>query len=474
MLSTLAYGTVHTWSLGLFLATAGVVIFLWAVDAWRSRVLRFSANPLQLPALGLIAIGLIQLLPFGSPLADPSALPIEAVRTLSIDPLATRLTVIQLVSVFVFFAAALSFIDTPRRLRVVARTVIVFGFALAIFGLIQSFTSPYKIYWLRELKQSMPFGPFINRHHFAAYMEMALALPLGLLICGAIDRDRVILYAFASFIMSVALFMTNSRGGILSFVSEIIFLSVMWIIGRRPRAGTETREEKNTRVRGAVLRGGVALSLLFVVIFGVLSFGGEGVLNRLVGSVNSEDPTTGRSHFWGVAVQTIMEHPLLGTGLGSFGLAYPLHDTRNGFYRVEQVHNDYLQALSDAGIVGAAMGLIFIFLLFRLGFARRDSRDRFRRGIATGALAGCFAVLVHSFFDFTLHTTSNTLLFMTLAALATLDGRVEETKTIIKRRKKRRRSSSATASAPVLPIPARDVNTASAYAANKRSLGVDN
>jgi hypothetical protein len=34
--------------------------------------------------------------------------------------------------------------------------------------------------------------------------------------------------------------------------------------------------------------------------------------------------------------------------------------------------------------------------------------------------------LVHSAFDFTLHTTSNALLFLVLAAMATLGRRVEE------------------------------------------------
>jgi len=51
----------------------------------------------------------------------------------------------------------------------------------------------------------------------------------------------------------------------------------------------------------------------------------------------------------------------------------------------------------------------------------------FARGVITGALAGCFAVLVHSFFDFTLHTTANALLFLILAALATQDSRVDQT-----------------------------------------------
>jgi len=35
-------------------------------------------------------------------------------------------------------------------------------------------------------------------------------------------------------------------------------------------------------------------------------------------------------------------------------------------------------------------------------------------------------VLIHSFFDFTLHTTSNALLFLILAALATQDSRVDQ------------------------------------------------
>jgi hypothetical protein len=61
--------------------------------------------------------------------------------------------------------------------------------------------------------------------------------------------------------------------------------------------------------------------------------------------------------------------------------------------------------------------------------------------VALAALSGCFAVLVHSFFDFTLHTTSNALLFLVLAAMATLNGRVEDAPPLPRR--KRRRSSEA-------------------------------
>jgi O-antigen ligase len=160
-----------------------------------------------------------------------------------------------------------------------------------------------------------------------------------------------------------------------------------------------------------------------------------------VGSVNAADPTTGRAHFWAVTTEIIKAHPFLGTGLGAFPAVYTGYDSRNGLYRLEQAHNDYLQVLSDGGLAGAAIGLFFVINLFRMGFARRESRDNFRRGVATGAMAGCFAVLVHSFFDFTLHTTANALLFLILAAMATMNGRVEDVQTRRKRRHSRETES---------------------------------
>jgi O-antigen ligase len=435
VLSTLAFGTVHAWSLGLFQAGAGVVLALWMLDAWRSRTLRVSRNFLQLPLLGLALVGLLQLMPLGGG-GDAGA-----ARPLSFDPYATRVVVLQLAALFVYFAAALAFIDTPRRLRLMVRLVIIFGFALAMFGLMQHFVNPSTIFWVREPKQATPFGPYVNRHQFAGYMELTLALPLGLLFAGAIPRERAPLYAFAAALMCIAIVMTNSRGGMLSMVAEIVFLVLVSVrVGRkRGREGEEGEGPKVSRVRALALRAGLAFAMVVAVVFGALYFGGEDALSRLVGTVNAADPTTGRAHFWKGTVEIIKDHPLVGTGLGSFSAVYPRYDTGNGMYRLEQAHNDYLQILSDAGIVGGVLGLLFVVWLFRAALARMQSHDRFRRGVALGALAGCAGVLVHSFFDFTLHALANALMFLVLAALATLNGRVEEPEIQRRRRKRRRR-----------------------------------
>jgi O-antigen ligase len=390
----------------------------------------------------MFLLGLFQLLPMRRP-EDAGVGSVSLVSSLSFDPYSTRFILVQVAALLVYFAAVLVFIDTPKRLRLLVRTITVFGFFLAIFGLTQSFTSPDKVYWIREMPQSQAFGPFINRHHFAGYMELALALPLGLVFTGSIEREKKFIYLFAAGLMAIALVMTNSRGGIISLLAELLFLVATMGLRSKHKHRKRDSQEHGPWIRSAAAKAGLALAMVVALFVSVVVLGGEDALTRIVGSVNTDDPTTGRAHFWSVTVDIIKNHPVVGVGLGAFGVVYTGYDSRNGMYRLEQAHNDYLQVLSDGGVVGAILGLFFIVSLFRMGFARRESRDDFRRGVATGALAGCFAVLIHSFFDFTLHTPANALLFLVLAALATINGRVEDVPS--RRKKRQRRGSEATA-----------------------------
>jgi len=390
------------------------------LDAWDLRTFRISRNVLQLPVLGLLILGLIQLLPLRN--VVDSGLSTGVVQTLSLDANSTRLILVQISTLLIYFSATLVFTDTPHRLHVLVRTIMIFGFCLAVFGLTQSIATPNRVYWVRELTQSTAFGPFIYRHHFAGYMELTIALPLGLLFGGAVAKEKRLLYWFAAGLMGVALIMTTSRGGIISLIAEIFFFFAVTAVWRPSR---RRRRSKKGRIRTVALRLGLAVGLLVALFGGVLLLGGD-FSRIIVDSVNTDDPTTGRAHFWSVTLDMIKAHPILGTGLGAFGVVYTQFDSRNGLFRLEQAHNDYLQIVSDAGIIGGILAFLFVVFLFRRAFVRMRSEDEFRGAIALGAAGGCFAVLVHSFFDFTLHTTSNSLLFLVLAALATMNGRIEQ------------------------------------------------
>jgi O-antigen ligase len=464
VLSTLAFGTVQAWALGFFQAGACLVAILWTVDAWRTRRLRLSRNLLQLPLAALFLVGLVQLLPLGGAGGGAETiggLTKAPVNTLTLDPYATRFVLMQLGALIIYFCAALVFTDSPARLRLIVRVVTIFGFLLALFGMFQYFTNPTQIYWFRQPKFAIPFGPFINRHHFAAYMELTLALPLGLLASGAVAVERRLLYIFAVLIMAVALVITGSRGGVLSLTAEVLFIvAIAGFVRRKDRGESEESAEAKSRVRAALLRVGIGFALVTALLASAATLGGEESLSRLFGTVSADDPTSGRVQFWQGSWEVFKQYPLLGAGLGAFGVAYTRHDVLNGATRLEQAHNDYLQILADAGIVGGILGLLFIFALFRYGFSRFNSRDKFRRGVAAGALAGCFAVLVHSFFEFSLHMTSNALLFLVLAALATLNGRVETPSSGKGRARRRRRSSSSRTTASSAETGAPEARTA--------------
>jgi len=410
--SALAYGAVHNWALVVFQLLAAFIIFCWATDAFVSRTFRFSKSLLQIPLLGLIIVGLIQIIPFGF---LPETANIKgAVNTISLDPFSTKIVLVRLFGLFVFFAAVLAFVNTPHRLRLVTYLILFFGLGLVFLAIAQSAISPTHIYGIFRPQSDFPFGPFTNRHIFASYMEMTIAIPLGLLFSGAVEREKRIFYVIVTGLMGVALLMSGSRGGFVSLIAEIFFLIVL---------SAFTSE----RAGNLLIRLGAGAALLAGIIIVVIFIGGESSLTKFEEASNIKDPTGNRINSWTIILDVIRERPVIGAGLGAFGTAYTPHDPQNGTMRLEQTHNDYLQVLTDAGLIGGALGLFFLFTLFYTALKRqRQTHDIFRRGVSVGAIAGCVGVLVHSFFDFTLHVTANAVLFLTLAALATINGRVED------------------------------------------------
>jgi O-antigen ligase len=238
---------------------------------------------------------------------------------------------------------------------------------------------------------------------------MTIALPLGLMFVGAVAKDKRLLYLTAIGLTGVALILSGSRGGLFALLAEVLFLLFL-------TSKNSTRGRKFVRI-------GAAVALLATIIIGAYLVGGETSLTRLAETAASKDISTDRWHIWGVSLEIIKNYFPFGSGLGTFGLAYTQFDSLNGLARVEQAHNDYLQVLTDAGLIGAIIGGFFLVWFFRTGFRVAKVENRFRRGVAIGAFAGATAILVHSIFDFVLHTTAIAILFLMLCALMVICGR---------------------------------------------------
>ncbi|MFL6466808.1 MAG: O-antigen ligase family protein [Pyrinomonadaceae bacterium] len=399
--TTVAYGGVHQPILVVFYVLVSLSAVSLAVDNIRSGAIEFSRELLQIPLIGSAAYAFVQIIPLGSRGAIAGLDGIN--RTISLDPYSTWTGALQFTALAFFFGIMLASLTSIKRVGLLFTVIAIFGFAYSFFAILQSVLSPQKIYGIYDVGQGSPFGSFVNRNNFAAFAEMTGALPLGLLFAGAVSKDKRLLFLTTISLIGVSLFLSGSRGGLVALAAEIILLLFL--------------TSQATTKKGLALRLGLIVLLIVAIVGGSVFVGGDTSLTRFAATAASEDFSTDRSHIWSVSAKVIAANMPFGAGFGAFGVAYTPFDTLSGLARVEQAHNDYLQVLADAGVPGLLLGLGFLFLIFRYGWRSMKIENSFRRGIAIGAFAGCFAVLVHSIFDFVLHVTAVAMLFLTLLAM---------------------------------------------------------
>jgi O-antigen ligase len=167
--------------------------------------------------------------------------------------------------------------------------------------------------------------------------------------------------------------------------------------------------------------------MLFTISAGVWWVGAD----HLIKSVEKSELTLGasdkqpsketffqsRGWIWHDTATMIRANWVTGVGLGAYQTAYPKYSANDGTLVVSQSHNDYLQILADAGILGAIIALWFIFLVARDAVRASRHRNPMKAATALGAASGLFALMVHSLFDFNLQVTSNALLFLVLTSV---------------------------------------------------------
>jgi O-antigen ligase len=330
---------------------------------------------------------------------------------------------------FLLFA---NYLITAQRVLLVTNLLIVFGFALALFGLLQRFTWNGKFYWIREplVPPLSPFGPFVNHNHFAGYVEMLLPLPLAMVWMKSIRPEQRLLYVAMTMLMGVAIFVSLSRGGMMSAVTSILFVALAgtWAQQRaaQRRGFVATKGDR----RHLLMRFATLGLLLIVMAVGVWWMAAEPMMERMARTQLSGEAEAGRDtlqksrgFIWQGTLKMIAAQPVLGVGFGAYETAYPQYSQHDsGVFPIGQAHNDYLQILADCGVVGGLLALWFIALLARAVWHGLQHQDARLAALSLGAGGGLCALLIHSLFDFNLQLPSNALLFLWLAALVSVLG----------------------------------------------------
>jgi O-antigen ligase len=452
--TTLALGTVEAWSIALFELIVIFLLLLWAAKAILEKHLAINAPAAALPLGAFVLLGLTQSIAI--PGSD------GRISSLSMDVEATRGAVPVIFFLFVCFLITANFFTSSERLRTLANFLIIFGLVLAVFALVQHFTWEGQLFWFRPAPTAGAGtgGPFVNRNHFAGYMEMLIPTPIALALSRAVRGEARLFYGFAAAIMGIAEAASLSRGGMVSLTAALLFIAAVSTLRREVRGARsevgggrlEVRGGARSEVGGARiedrlepgtsdlaprtsdiaprtshlaprtsrfnLRSSIFVLLIAAaIVAGIFWVGADsGLAERLAGSQFDASPYS-RAGMRADTLRMFSAHPILGVGLGAFQTVYPIYDHGNGSTLIEFAHNDYVQTLADGGIVAGALAIWFIIVTFRAFVRGIRLRDPLRRGLALGAGAGIFAILVHSLFDFNLQLPSNALLFLALSAI---------------------------------------------------------
>lgn len=385
--AVLAHGAVEAWSASILEIGVAALFSLWGFLVFRGQQAELRWNALGWPLISFSGLALIQYF-----------------AGLSAYPYLTKIELLKLAAYLLLFFLTLQSFRTSDEWRGLVWFLLILGFAVALFGIAQHLTFNGKLYWFRELRYGgVPFGPYVNRNHFAGLMELIVPMGLAILILRVVGPDQWPLVALLTVLPVGALFLSASRGGITSFLVQ---LGIMAILIRMRRG-----ERKHLGAAAVVL----LLAGMLVAWLGV------GRTLERFSKLQSLEVSEGRR--WIIikdSFRIIYNHPLLGTGLGTFIVVYPKHESFYDGKVVNHAHNEYVEALAETGLLGGLCGLFFIVILVRLSLANlRSSASSFELAVHIGSFVACAGLLVHSLVDFNLHIPSNALLFLLQAASTT-------------------------------------------------------
>lgn len=430
-------GSNRAWAWAILEVWAYVLLAAWLV-AWALGATKLS-EPVRRawPAwillgawIALQAVHLVPLPPGWVEALSPESFRVQSLvadlgirrdtMTLSIDPESARVSILKTLAYCAVFFLTLALVNRRSRVQTFARVLVYAAVVEAIYAVLMHLSGVESEYFGTLITHGdSASGTYANRNHLAGYLEMTLAIGIGLLIAGLSDRradswkkffritiewilSPKMILRLALCILVIALTTTHSRMGNTAFFSSLLVAGAVGIALSRYAT-------RNTVLLLASL---VAIDLFIVGSW----FGVEKLAQRLeqttVANVQErEDPAK-------YTLDLIRDYPVFGAGPGSFYVAFPRYRPPSVVLFFDYAHNDYAQVAAESGLLG--FGIIGGFVVMTLGVAlaaQWKRRDPLMRGMSFACIMGVTAILIHSWVDFNLQIPANATLFMVMLAL---------------------------------------------------------
>ncbi len=437
LFAPLAFGSVETWSIAL----VEILVFLTALTYFfqgKHGARPFLQVPGILPLLLLILWMFLQLIPLPPPLVKMIApgiyqayAPIIDLQEtsqwipLTVNQKATLLESLRITSYAIFYILTVQLLSKGEALTKTVRIIAWLAMTIAFLAIIQKFTSPDAIYWFRATPVSSAVGPWVYRNHYAGFMELVCPLVLALFFhyrptftYKQTFRERIVslftapgsnIHFFLGFgvvLILASVFIALSRGGIISIIFGFFFFLLLL-----------TKKHSHT---GKIL----PLLLLGCLILAVTWMGWDPILARFDATMTQTgDITDGRLLVWQDCAPLIRDFLFTGSGFGTFLQVYPQYSTLPSIAIYDHAHNDYIELITDGGLIGLALAAWFVIAILGHGFGKLKSRrEPYSIFLIIGSLTAIFSLLLHSVTDFNMHNGANGLYFFFLCGILVSAG----------------------------------------------------
>ena len=308
----------------------------------------------------------------------------------SINPHRTLVEFLQLASYGLAFLLAAA-LNRDNIIRV-GRIVLITGFGVALFGLSQ--------YLL--LDSSRIESTLTNSNMFGIFMTMLFLFGWAYYI-----RQPNRYLAVVCITLLVALALSGSRGSFicLALALPLIFLGI-----------------QHNNLKPAVIRTLLCLTAAFLLTLLVIYsapylqglFEEDTALARLLASKSTTISRSGmiRFAFWETGIKVALNEPIIGTGLGTFSLAYFI-DYMEELYYSRFAHNHYIQTMTELGLIGLALLGGFVVTIVRLAWLKLKEKEY--PLFVPGIIAALFAFLIHIGADFSWNFPGVSIVFFIMA-----------------------------------------------------------
>ncbi len=343
---------------------------------------------------------------------------------LTLDQYASFDAFLQTMSYFSLFVLVLLLVDTHKKLYLLALVMFYSAVFQAVYGSFMTLSGlEYSFFIKKQYYLEVATGTFVNRNHLAAYLEMGLAIGLGLFLSqfdgyqrkksswrerlkSIIDMilGRKLQFRFALLILVIALILTRSRMGNTAFVlSLVISLSLYaWY----------HHSYTQKKFIGFLLLSFLLLDLLLIGnIFGI-----EQVAERMQQTNLLQEHRDEVNQY---TLKIWLDYWWTGSGIGSFYIVFPSYQGLEITKFYDHAHNDYLEFASETGIIGISLLSIIVLSTLKTAIMALKTRHHpLFKAIAFSALMAIIAILIHSTVDFNLHIPANATTFIVCFAMA--------------------------------------------------------